>query len=167
MAMSILIAQMQPPDWNRVREVYLQGVAGGQATFETEAPSWEIWNASHLACARLVAKEQGQIVGWAALSPVSARRAYEGVAETSVYVATDQRGSGVGCQLLAGLVSESEQNRIWTLQAVMFPENQASVALHKACGFREVGRRERISKLNGEWRNTVLFERRSPLVGID
>lgn len=165
--MSILVVQMQPHDWDPVREIYLQGIAGGQATFETEAPSWESWDANHLACARLVAKDNGGIAGWAALSSVSARRAYAGVAETSVYVATDRRGAGVGRQLLAALVSESEQNRIWTLQAVMFPENQASVALHKACGFREVGRRERISKLNGEWRDTVLFERRSRLVGVD
>lgn len=165
--MSTLVVQMEPRDWDRVREIYLQGIAGGQATFETEAPSWESWDANHLASARLVAKDNGGITGWAALSAVSARRAYAGVAETSVYVATDRRGSGVGRQLLAELVSESEHNRIWTLQAVMFPENQASVALHKACGFREVGRRERISKLNGEWRDTVLFERRSRLVGVD
>ena len=165
--MSILVVQMQLDDWDRVREIYLQGIAGGQATFETEAPSWESWDANHLACARLVAEDNGAIAGWAALSAVSARRAYAGVAETSVYVATGRRGAGIGRELLAALVSESEQNRIWTLQAVMFPENQASVALHKACGFREVGRRERISKLNGEWRDTVLFERRSRLVGVD
>jgi len=165
--MSFLIDQMQPPDWDEVREIYLQGIAGGQATFETEAPSWERWDSSHLAMARLVAREDGRLIGWAALSPVSLRRAYAGVAETSVYVTQDRRAAGVGRQLLAALISESERNQISTLQAVMFPENEASVALHRACGFREVGRRERIGKLDGEWRDTILFERRSRQVGVD
>jgi L-amino acid N-acyltransferase YncA len=165
--MSFLIDQMQRLDWDEVREIYLQGIAGGQATFETEAPSWESWDASHLAIARLVAREDGRLIGWAALSPVSLRRAYAGVAETSVYVTQDRRAAGVGCQLLAALISESERNQISTLQAVMFPENEASVALHRACGFREVGRRERIGKLDGEWRDTILFERRSRQVGVD
>lgn len=165
--MSFLIDRMQPADWAEVREIYLQGIAGGQATFETEAPAWESWDANHLAFARLVARADGRIIGWAALSPVSSRRAYAGVAETSVYVALDRRGAGLGRQLLEALISESEQNRIWTLQAVTFPENQASVALHRACGFREVGRRERISKLNGKWRDTILLERRSRQVGVD
>ena len=165
--MSFLIDQMQRPDWDEVREIYLQGIAGGQATFETEAPSWESWDASHLAIARLVAREDGRLIGWAALSPVSLRRAYAGVAETSVYVTQDRRAAVVGRQLLAALISESERNQISTLQAVMFPENEASVALHRACGFREVGRRERIGKLDGEWRDTILFERRSRQVGVD
>jgi len=165
--MSFLIDQMQRPDWDEVREIYLQGIAGGQATFETEAPSWESWDSSHLAMARLVAREDGRLIGWAALSPVSLRRAYAGVAETSVYVTQDRRAAGVGRQLLAALISESERNQISTLQAVMFPENEASVALHRACGFREVGRRERIGKLDGEWRDTILFERRSRQVGVD
>jgi L-amino acid N-acyltransferase YncA len=165
--MSFLIDQMQPPDWDEVREIYLQGIAGGQATFETEAPSWENWDASHLAIARLVAREDGRLIGWAALSPVSLRRAYAGLAETSVYVTQDRQTAGVGRQLLAALISESERNQISTLQAVMFPENEASVALHRACGFRKVGRRERIGKLDGEWRDTILFERRSRQVGVD
>lgn len=165
--MSFLIDRMQPPDWDDVREIYLQGIAGGQATFETEAPSWESWDANHLAFARLVARDDQGVIGWAALSPVSLRRAYAGVAETSVYVAFDKHGMGVGRQLLEALISESEQNGIWTLQAVMFAENKASVALHRACGFREVGRRERISKLQAVWRDTILFERRSTRIGVD
>lgn len=165
--MTVLIDQMQPAYWPQVREIYLQGIAGGQATFEIEAPSWEGWDANHLGFARLVAREDGKIIGWAGLSPVSQRRAYASVAETSVYVAFDKQGMGVGRQLLEALISESEQNQIWTLQAVMFAENQASVALHRACGFREVGRRERISKLNGVWRDTILLERRSTRIGVD
>ena len=165
--MSALVDKMRAADWPLVREIYLQGIAGGQATFETEAPSWEHWDALHLAVARLVARDGEKIIGWAALSPMSSRRAYAGVAETSVYVALDKRGTGVGRQLLEALISESEQNQIWTLQAIMFSENQASVALHRACGFREVGRRERISKLNGVWRDTILLERRSKRIGVD
>src|SRR6266851_6837596 len=165
--MSFLVDRMQPPDWDEMREIYLQGIAGGQATFETEAPSWEQWDAMHLGAPRLVARDAGKIIGWAALSPVSQRRAYAGVAETSVYVAFDKHGMGVGRQLLDALISESEQNGVWTLQAVMFAENQASVALHRGCGFREVGRRERISKLNGVWRDTILLERRSTRIGVE
>ena len=165
--MSVLIEEMRPADWPQVREIYLQGIAGGEATFETEAPSWEAWDANHLPFARLVARENEKAIGWAALSPVSSRRAYAGVAETSVYIESDKRGTGIGRLLLEALISESEQNGIWTLQAVMFPENIASVLLHQACGFLEVGRRERISKLNGVWRSTILLERRSAHVGVD
>ena len=165
--MSFLIDEMLPADWPQVREIYLQGIAGGQATFETEAPAWENWDANHLGFARLLARDDGKVVGWAALSPVSSRRVYAGVAETSVYVLLERRGTGVGRHLLERLISESEQKGIWTLQAVMFPENTASVALHRACGFHEVGRRERISKLNGQWRDTIVLERRSRLIGID
>ena len=165
--MSFLVERMRPPDWSEVRAIYLHGIAGGQATFETEAPSWEQWDEAHLGAARLVAREGEKIIGWAALSPVSKRRAYAGVAETTVYVIPDKQGIGVGRQLLEALISESEENQIWTLQAVMFPENQASVALHRACGFREVGRRERISKLNGQWRDTIVLERRSGRIGVD
>jgi len=165
--MSFLVERMRPPDWSEVRAIYLHGISGGQATFETEAPSWEQWDEAHLGAARLVAREGEKIIGWAALSPVSKRRAYAGVAETTVYVIPDRQGKGVGRQLLEALISESEENQIWTLQAVMFPENQASVALHRACGFREVGRRERISKLNGQWRDTIVLERRSGRIGVD
>lgn len=165
--MSILIEHLRPSDWEDAREIYLQGIAGGQATFETEAPSWESWDANHLAFARLVARDAERVIGWAALSSVSARRAYAGVAEVSVYVAFDRHGMGAGRQLLEALISESEPNGIWTLQAVMFPENLASIALHRACGFRPVGRRERIGKLNGAWRDTILLERRSTRIGVE
>lgn len=157
---------MAPNDWPSVRAIYLEGIATGQATFETEAPSWDGWDASHLQFARLVACDGEAILGWAALGPVSRRKAYAGVAEVSVYVAAERRGRGIGRALLEKLIVASEENRIWTLQAVVFPENEATLALHRACGFREVGRRERISKLNGEWRDTLLLERRSRQIGV-
>jgi L-amino acid N-acyltransferase YncA len=159
------ISEMRPEDWAKVRTIYLEGIATGHATFETEAPSWESWDAAHVAFARLVARDGQRITGWAALSSVSRRQAYAGVAEVSVYVAANQRNAGVGRALLDALISESERNGIWTLQAVVFPENAATIALHLWCGFREVGRRERIGKLNGEWRDTILLERRSALIG--
>jgi phosphinothricin acetyltransferase len=157
---------MVDEDWSRVREIYLEGIATGQATFETSAPSWEAWNAAHLPFARLVAEAENEIPGWAALSSVSQRAVYAGVAEVSVYVAASARGKGVGRQLLNALIEHSEAAGIWTLQAGMFPENAATIALHKSCGFREVGRRERIGKLD-RWRDTVQMERRSKLVGVD
>jgi L-amino acid N-acyltransferase YncA len=152
-------------DWERVSAIYRDGIATGQATFETRAPSWTEWSISHLAAPRLVATDGEHVVGWAALSPVSARKVYAGVAEVSVYVSKNCIGQGVGKGLLETLVAESEKNMIWTLQASIFPENVASLALHKSCGFREVGRRERIGKMNGIWRDTVLLERRSMLIG--
>ena len=162
--MPFQIERMGSADWEQVRAIYLEGIAGGQATFETEAPGHERWESSHLPFARLVARDGGIVKGWAALSPVSGRRAYAGVAETSVYIGELYRGNGIGRSLLAALISESEKNGIWTLQAVVFPENHASVALHKQLGFREVGRRERIARLNGVWRDTLLLERRSSVV---
>jgi L-amino acid N-acyltransferase YncA len=162
-----VINEMRPGDWEAVRTVYAEGIATGQATFETETPSWEAWNASHLPCARLVARSDETIVGWAALSPVSSRKAYAGVAEVSVYVAQSHRGAGFGRQLLEALILDSEENGIWSLQAVMFPENAGSLVLHRRCGFREVGRPEHIGKLNGGWRDTILLERRSQRIGID
>lgn len=163
----VVIESMTADNWAAVRAVYLEGIATGQATFETEAPSWETWDSAHLSFARLVTRDGKDVVGWAALSPVSQRKAYSGVAEVSVYVAEHSRGKGVGQALLERLIQESEQNGIWTLQAAVFPENAATMALHKRCGFREVGRRERISKLNVNWRDTVLLERRSRTVGVD
>jgi L-amino acid N-acyltransferase YncA len=154
-------------DWEPVRSIYLEGVATRNATFETEAPTWERWDSSHLPGCRLVATESdGVIAGWAALSPVSDRCVYAGVAEVSVYVAEDHRGKGAGLSLLQALITASEEGGIWTLQASMFPENLASIKLHKACGFREVGRRERIGKMATNWRDTLLFERRSRVTGI-
>jgi len=159
-----VIDTMKHEDWPAVRSIYLEGIMTGNATFETEAPSWEEWDASHLGFARLVARKDNKIIGWAALSAVSRREVYSGVAEVSVYVAHDSRGKGVGRALLGQLIAESEPNGIWTLQASVFPENVATIALHQACGFREVGRRERISKLHGRWRDTILLERRSARV---
>ena len=161
------IEQMRPIDWPEVKAIYVEGIATGHATFETEAPAWEAWDAAHLAFARLVARHVHAISGWAALSPVSRRQAYAGVAEVSVYVAANHRNAGVGRALLDALIAESENNGIWMLQAVVFPENAATIALHLRCGFREVGRRERIGKLNNEWRDTILLERRSALTGTN
>ena len=154
---------MLTTDWSAVRAIYLEGIATRQATFETEAPSWEAWDRSHYPFARLVAREAETVVGWGALSPVSARKVYEGVAEVSVYIAEGNRGAGLGRQLLEALIAASEENGIWSLQAVMFPENAGSVALHRRCGFRDVGRRERMAKLDDIWRDTILLERRSRL----
>ena len=164
---TLLIEATQPDDWPAVRSIYLEGIGSGHATFETEAPSWQDWDAGHYQFGRLVAREADRVVGWAALSPVSRRRVYSGVAEVSVYVSDDRRGQGIGRALLEKLICESEQNSIWTLQASVFPENAATIGLHRACGFHEVGRRERIGKLNDTWRDTLLFERRSQVAGID
>ena len=163
--MNHFIDAMRTEDWERVRAIYLEGIATGHATFETDAPSWERWDAGHLRQPRLVARGVDEILGWAALSPVSKRRAYAGVAEVSVYVGGSGRGRGVGRALLEALIGESEMIGVWTLQAGVLPENVASVALHLRCGFREVGRRERIGRLGGVWRDTLLFERRSKVVG--
>jgi L-amino acid N-acyltransferase YncA len=163
-----MIERMQPGHWEGVRAVYLEGLATGDASFETEAPEWERWDATHLRCCRLVALEGGCIAGWAALSRVSSRKVYGGVAEVSVYVASEFRGKGLGRALLSALVEESEAGGVWTLQAGVFPENVASVALHLACGFREVGRRERIGRAkDGRWRDTLLLERRSRAAGVE
>lgn len=155
--------------WPAVRTIYAQGLATGHATFATAAPTWEEWDRSHLAHGRLVAvaAPSGPVLGWAALSPVASRCVYGGVAEVSVYVAPEAQGQGVGRQRLAGLVAAAEQNGLWTLQAGIFPENAASVRLHEAAGFRLVGRRERIGQLRGHWRDTLLLERRSAVVGPD
>jgi L-amino acid N-acyltransferase YncA len=162
----IIIRPMTSGDWPDVSAIYLQGIATGQATFETAAPEWPAWDAAHRADCRLVARRAGQVVGWAALSPVSGRCVYGGVAEVSVYVAEDARGQGIGRALLLGLIDASEAAGIWTLQAGIFPENEASARLHESCGFRVVGRRERIGQLHGVWRDTLLLERRSRRAGV-
>ena len=164
---AVAVEPMRSGDWEKVREIYREGIATGHATFETEAPTWEQWNATHLPFARLVARRDHEVIGWAALSPVSQRCVYLGVAEVSVYVSQSGRRAGVGRELLHALINESEKNGIWTLQAGMFPENTGSLALHRSCGFREVGRRERIGKMDGRWRDTLLLERRSHKVGTD
>jgi L-amino acid N-acyltransferase YncA len=147
----VLISSMQPEHWPSVERIYLEGIATGNATFETESPGWESWDAKHHQHSRLVALEGREVLGWAALSPVSTRRVYAGVAEVSIYVAKAARGRGVGRALLPALVEQADQHGIWTLQAGIFPENRASIALHKGCGFREVGLRERIGQLRGVW----------------
>ncbi|TGE08620.1 GNAT family N-acetyltransferase [Hymenobacter fodinae] len=154
--------------WLMVRAIYEAGIATGNATFTTHAPTWDEWDQGHLRHSRLVAVgANGHVLGWAALSPVSGRCVYGGVAEISVYVGASARGQGVGQALLAALITESEANGIWTLQAGIFPENTASIAIHSKAGFREVGRRERIGQLHGVWRDTVLLERRSTMVGSE
>ncbi len=164
--MTITIAPMQASDWEAVREIYLEGIATRMATFETEAPAWEAWDAAHLPQPRLVARQGGQVIGWVALSPVSKRPVYVGVAEVSIYVAAESHGQGVGSALMATLIDASEALGIWTLQAGIFPENQASLRLHQKFGFRLIGRRERIGQLDGVWRDTLQFERRSQKVGV-
>ena len=151
---------MRAEDWPAVRTIYEQGIATRQATFETEAPAWQTWDAGHLDEPRLVA-EEGAVVGWAALSPVSGRACYAGVVEGSLYVAEGARGRGVGIALLARLCSDADAAGIWTIQTSIFPENVASLELHRRCGFRVVGTRERIAQLDGVWRDTVLLERRT------
>jgi phosphinothricin acetyltransferase len=159
-----MIRDLRRDDWPAVRAIYEDGIRSGDATFETEPPSWEAWDAAHPEL-RLVAARDGDVVGWAALSPASARRCYRGVGEVSVYVAEDARGAGVGRVLLERLVERSERAGYWTLTAGVFPENEASLRLHKACGFREVGLRERPGESGGVWRDVILLERRSTLVG--
>ncbi len=157
---------MQDSDWPAVREIYREGMATGDATFETQVPEWSDWDAAHLRHSWLVARDGGAIGGWAALSPASRRAVYSGVAEVSIYVAEVERGQGLGRRLLSVLVEESESQGIWTLQAGIFAENRASIALHQRLGFRQVGRREGIGRREGCWRDTVLMERRSRVVGI-
>lgn len=152
-------------DWEAVRNIYQQGIDTGNATFQTSAPEWDAWDAGHLPHCRLLAHRGEEVLGWAALSRVSAREVYAGVAEVSIYIADQARGQGVGDALLGRLIAESEQNGIWTLQAGVFPENRASLALHGKHGFRVVGTRERVGRLHGQWRDTVLLERRSIVVG--
>jgi len=160
----IAVREMRPDDWPAVRAIYEDGIREGNATFETEAPEWDAWDASHSEL-RLVAERDGSIAGWAALSEVSGRCCYRGVAEVSVYVAASARGAGIGRALLDELVSRSEAAGYWTLTAGIFPENEASLRLHRGRGFRDVGVRERLGELGGTWRDVVLLERRSAVVG--
>jgi L-amino acid N-acyltransferase YncA len=164
--MNYAIDSMQPEDWSSVCLIYEEGIATRNATFETHAPDWYTWDKSHVEDCRLVARMDGDIVGWAALSKVSGRCVYAGVAEVSVYIAVVARSKGVGKALLGELVRQSEQSGFWTLQAGILRENTASISLHKACGFREVGYRERLGELDGVWRDVVLMERRSTIVGL-
>jgi L-amino acid N-acyltransferase YncA len=160
----VTIGPLQAEHWDAVARIYAEGIATGHATFETEVPSWERWDASHLADHRLVALSGNQVVGWAALSPVSGRCVYGGVVEESVYVAEEARARGVGRVLLEALIAGAEAAGIWTIQTGIFPENETSLRLHERVGFRIVGIRERLGMHHGVWRDVVLLERRSPIV---
>ena len=163
---------MTPADWPAVRRIYADGIATGNATFETELPDWDAWHRSRLPECRLVARppanapNRNTVLAWAALSPVSSRACYAGIAEHSIYVDAPQRGQGVGKTLLAALAAASEDAGFWMLQSAIFPENPASIAIHLACGFRIMGRRKRVAMLNGVWRDTVIVERRSRIIGV-
>ena len=161
------IAHLLPDHWPEVKIIYEEGLATGNASFQTSAPSWEEWDKAHLTHSRLVALDGQEVIGWVALTPVSGRCVYAGVAEVSVYVSLSHSGKGVGKTLLQSLITDSERNGIWTLQAGIFPENTASLNLHKGAGFRQVGIREKIGKMGEVWRDTVLLERRSTQVGAN
>jgi L-amino acid N-acyltransferase YncA len=165
--MDAIIDNMQPEDWDQVRQIYLDGLATGQASFETEAPAWEQWDESHHKHSRLVVRQAGIVTAFAALTQVSQRKCYAGVAEVSLYVAAAFRGKDIGKRLLQALIESSERNDIWSLYSSTFPENTHSIKMHLACGFRIVGRRERIAQHHGVWRDTIIAERRSLVVGVD
>ena len=160
------LEKMLPGDWDAVKQIYEEGIATGHATFQQQAPGWDEWNKDHLPHSRIVAKENNEVLGWAALTAVSGRCVYAGVGEVSVYVSAKARGKGLGKHLLQKLIEESEVNNIWTLQAGIFPENIASIKIHEDGGFRILGTRERIGQMNGVWRDTVLMERRSKITGV-
>ncbi len=160
------IRSLAPSDWSEVSAIYRQGIATGNATFETDVPEWAVWDQAHMGSCRLLSVDGDAVQGWAALTPVSSRCVYQGVAEVSIYVAQGARGKGVGAELMAALIPASEAAGIWTLQAGIFPENRASIALHQKFGFRIIGQRERVGKMDGRWRNVALMERRSQVVGV-
>ncbi|PXX30717.1 GNAT family N-acetyltransferase [Arenibacter sp. ARW7G5Y1] len=161
------IRKMKNSDWPSVAEIYRQGMDTGFATFEKVVPSFEVWDAAHLEAGRLVAAKGETILGWAALSPVSSRCVYGGVAEVSVYIGQGSRGQGVGKLLIQQLIVESEKAGLWTLQSGIFPENKGSVELHRKMGFRFIGKRERVGKRDNVWKDNLLFERRSTIIGVD
>ena len=163
--MGYTIEKMTDADWDAVRAIYLEGIATRNATFETESPSWDTWNNNHRPDCRLVARSNEKVLGWAVLSLVSRRPVYSAVAEVSVYVAADARGMGVGKALLGSLINASEKAGIWSLQAGLFKENSSSITLHKGVGFREIGFQERKGSMEGVWRDVLLMERRSQVVG--
>lgn len=160
------IMEMLPIHWQTVKTIYAEGIATGNATFQTGLPSWEEWDAAHIKNSRLIAVEDGNIHGWAALTAVSGRCVYAGVGEVSVYISEKARGKGIGKQLLQALINESEKNNFWTLQAGILPENIISVKIHEDCGFRIIGKREKIGQMNSIWRDVLLLERRSKVIGI-
>jgi L-amino acid N-acyltransferase YncA len=162
LAPPVALRSLLAEDWPAVRRIYLDGIRSGLASFEIDAPSWDDWNAAHTV--RVVAESDDEVVGWAAAGPVSARRCYRGVLESSVYAAADAQGRGVGRALMEELIARAERAGIWTIQTSIFPENEASLNLHASVGFRVVGVRNRIGKRDGIWRNTVLMERRSEVI---
>jgi len=157
---------MEASDWEAVSKIYAEGIATGFATFETNTPTYEAWDDAHMQSCRVVAIEDEKVLGWAALSPVSSRCVYGGIGEVSVYVGNNSRGKGAGRLLMETLIKESEAEGLWTIQSGIFPENQGSIELHKKVGFRYIGKRERVGKLDGVWKDNLLFERRSETVGI-
>jgi L-amino acid N-acyltransferase YncA len=161
------ISNLLAHHWADVKKIYEEGIATGKATFETQAPDWDSWDKAHLKHSRFIALKDGETEGWAALTPVSGRCVYAGVAEVSIYIAEKARGQGVGELLLNHLVSESEKQNLWTLQAGIFAENIASIRLHEKCGFRTIGYREKVGKLSNVWKDVFLLERRSKVVGAD
>ncbi|PIB37916.1 GNAT family N-acetyltransferase [Maribacter sp. 4G9] len=163
----LLIRTMDPADWHQVSNIYLEGIETGMATFETIIPSYGKWDGAHLKNCRFVAIANKEVAGWAALSPVSSRYVYRGVAEVSIYIGEKYRGLGVGNALMKHLILESEAQGFWTLQSGIFPTNKASIKLHESVGFRKIGVRERVGNLNGVWIDNVLYERRSKVIGID
>ena len=164
--MEIIFRPMTADDWKNVSEIYRQGIETGNAIFQQEIPTYPDWDNGHLKNCRIVAIKDNEVAGWAALTPVSGRCVYAGVAEVSVYVADKNRGHKIGHKLLEKLIIESENEKLWTLQAGIFPENIASLKIHEALGFRKIGHRERIGQMNGIWRDIILLERRSKLIGI-
>jgi L-amino acid N-acyltransferase YncA len=165
--MNIKLRPLKKEDWSSVAEIYRQGIATGDATFQTGIPTWKGWDSGHLKTCRIVASVDDEVIGWAALTQVSGRCVYSGVAEVSVYVASCYKGQKVGTKLLESLIFQSESEGFWTLQAGIFPENIASLKLHEKLGFRQVGFREKIGKMKGIWRDTILLERRSRIIGIE
>ena len=161
------IISMQSHHWDEVAGIYAAGLATGNASFQSDIPSWEEWDHAHVVNSRLVAIENEKVLGWAALTAVSGRCVYAGVGETSIYVSADARGRGIGKKLLDALINESERHNFWTLQAGIFPENAASIKIHEGCGFRIIGRREKLGKMKGVWRDVLLLERRSAITGIN
>ena len=163
----MVIRSMAPSDWEHVSRIYLEGISTGFATFETQAPKYQDWDRAHTKECRLIAENEGEILGWAALSPVSSRCVYGGVGEVSVYISDKSRGKGVGKLLMQHLIEESEKAGYWTIQSGIFPENLASIKLHEKVGFPYIGKRERVGKIHGVWKDNLLFEKRSPKVGTD